>query len=62
MSSEEDSWDYTVLVNAAGQHSLWPEFKPPPPGWTAVGPVGDRAGCLTWVEQHWKDIRPQATH
>lgn len=50
---------FLVLVNAEGQHSLWPEFAAVPPGWTAVhGPDG-RAGCLAYVTAHWTDMRPR---
>ena len=50
---------YRVLVNAEGQHSLWPEFAEVPAGWRAVhGPAG-RAECVAYVERHWTDMRPR---
>ncbi|HYN07834.1 MAG TPA: hypothetical protein VES67_10625 [Vicinamibacterales bacterium] len=27
-------------------------------GWTAVGPQGARAECLSWIEANWTDMRP----
>ena len=50
---------YYVLVNDAGQHSLWPSFAAVPEGWEAVhGPDG-RAACLEYVTGHWTDLRPK---
>jgi MbtH protein len=51
---------YRVLVNAEGQHSLWPEFADVPDGWEAVhGPAG-REECVHYVERHWTDMRPRS--
>jgi len=60
MDRNSDDWDYIVLVNDEEQHSLWPEFKDIPPGWKRVGPLGDKATCLAWIEEHWPDIRPKS--
>jgi MbtH protein len=49
-----------VLVNAEGQYSLWPAFREPPTGWSAVGPSGARQTCLDWIEAHWTDMRPKS--
>jgi uncharacterized protein YbdZ (MbtH family) len=57
---EDDEIDYRVLVNAEGQHSLWPAFREIPAGWTAVGPTGRRQHCLDWIEAHWTDMRPNS--
>jgi len=51
---------YCVLVNDEGQYSLWPDFRDPPQGWTAVGPTGERQLCLDWIEAHWTDMRPRS--
>jgi len=48
--------DFCVLVNSAGQHSLWPAFREPPGGWTLTGPRGVRQVCLQWIEAHWKTL------
>jgi MbtH protein len=55
---ESDEIDYRVLVNAEGQHSLWPAFREIPAGWSAVGPTRPRQECLDWIEAHWQDMRP----
>ena len=49
---------FFCLVNAEGQYSLWPEHIAIPKGWTQVGPVGDKATCLAWVDENWTDMRP----
>jgi MbtH protein len=49
---------FLVLVNQEGQYSLWPAFRAPPEGWSAVGPRGARQACLDWIEAHWTDMRP----
>ncbi|WP_433607228.1 MbtH family NRPS accessory protein [Dactylosporangium sp. CA-139114] len=49
---------WLVVRNAAGRHSIWPAHQPVPPGWEALGPERDRAGCLAWIAEHWIDARP----
>ena len=60
METETEEWDYQVLVNDEEQYSLWPEFKDPPAGWKAVGPIADKASCLEWIEENWTDMRPKS--
>jgi MbtH protein len=60
MSNLFDDQDasFLVLVNSENQHSLWPEAIPVPAGWTVMhGPDG-RQNCLTYVTEHWTDMRP----
>jgi uncharacterized protein YbdZ (MbtH family) len=57
---EEEDGEYLVLVNDEGQYSLWRPFKDIPAGWTAVGPRGPRQECLTYIEEHWTDMRPKS--
>lgn len=56
---ERDDRDYLVLVNAKGQHSLWPTFAGIPAGWTTAGPPRTRAECLDHISTHWTDLCPQ---
>lgn len=57
---EDPDGVYLVLVNAEGQHSLWPEFVTVPEGWTRVfGPAG-RDDCLAHIEREWTDLRPKS--
>ncbi len=60
MDQQTEDWDYKVLVNHEEQYSIWPDFKDIPVGWTAVGPVGDKATCLAWITEHWTDMRPKS--
>ena len=46
---------FSVLVNAKGQHSLWPEVVATPGGWSPVFGPTDRAACLTYVAENWTD-------
>jgi MbtH protein len=49
---------FIVLVNDEGQYSLWPDFIDVPAGWRSVGPKGNRATCLAWIDETWIDMRP----
>lgn len=49
---------YTVVVNAEGQHSLWPVRVGVPEGWTPVTEANDRQSCMDYIESHWTDLRP----
>ncbi|HVJ51665.1 MAG TPA: MbtH family protein [Aliidongia sp.] len=57
---EDENANYLVVVNDQGQYSLWPSFRDAPPGWTIVGPKGERQQCLDWIEAQWTDMRPKA--
>jgi len=57
---DDENGTFLVLVNAEGQHSLWPVFAAVPDGWeTSFGPAG-RAECLANIEASWTDIRPRS--
>ncbi|WP_243773616.1 MbtH family protein [Actinomadura barringtoniae] len=49
---------FLVLVNAEGQHSLWPEFADVPAGWTRTHGPAPRAECLSHITTTWTDLRP----
>ncbi len=49
---------YFCLVNDEGQYSIWPDYIGIPKGWAQVGPVGDKATCLKWIDESWTDMRP----
>lgn len=57
-SIEGDS--FVVLVNAEGQHSIWPSAKAAPAGWTLVAPAATKAQCTAFIEKNWIDMRPQS--
>ncbi|MEV6959832.1 MbtH family protein [Streptomyces sp. NPDC051207] len=49
---------FHVVVNAEGQHALWPVFADVPAGWDVVWGPGARAEALAYVAANWTDIRP----
>lgn len=51
---------FSVLVNDEGQHSLWPDFAPVPPGWTVAFGTADRASCVGFIRENWTDLRPHS--
>ena len=60
LDEADDVTRYAVVVNLEEQYSIWPEDRPLPLGWTAVGKTGTRTECLTYVEQVWTDMRPRS--
>jgi uncharacterized protein YbdZ (MbtH family) len=46
---EEDNTIYQVVVNHEEQYSIWPDYKPIPDGWRAVGKSGKKEECLAYV-------------
>jgi MbtH protein len=57
---EDENGSYLVLVNAEGQHSLWPSFAEVPAGWERAFGEDTRQACLDYVEQNWTDMRPKS--
>ena len=55
---DDESARFLVLVNAEGQHSLWPAFSRVPGGWEIVFGESGRQECLDYIEQTWVDLRP----
>lgn len=55
---DNENGRFKVLVNAEGQHSLWPSFAEVPVGWEVRVEDASRAECLVYVEEHWTDMRP----
>lgn len=49
---------FLIVVNAELQYSIWPDHRPLPDGWQAVGSAQTQAECLDWIEQNWTDMRP----
>jgi MbtH protein len=55
---DDESQVFLVVVNAEGQHSIWPDFKPVPEGWHASGFQGLKKDCLEHIAAVWTDMRP----
>jgi MbtH protein len=58
LSDRTDDAEYTVVVNAEEQYSIWPSGSALPAGWRAAGMTGSRAACLAWIDEVWTDMRP----
>jgi MbtH protein len=60
-SSREDVVDdgviYRVVDNALGQYALWPLDESLPRGWFDCRVAGDKAFCLSYVNEVWTDLR-----
>ncbi|HEX2133791.1 MAG TPA: MbtH family NRPS accessory protein [Actinophytocola sp.] len=57
---ENPEGTYLVLVNAEGQHSLWPSFAEVPAGWTVAQEAATREASLEYVGKNWTDMRPRS--
>ncbi|MEU6575117.1 MbtH family protein [Streptomyces sp. NPDC046805] len=55
---EDEEGRYGVVVNAEGQHSIWPQWLTVPAGWETVLEDATREDCRAYVETHWTDMRP----
>lgn len=51
---------FHVVKNNEEQYSIWPDRKPLPDGWTAIGFSADREACLAHIETIWTDMRPKS--
>ncbi|OBG81990.1 protein mbtH [Mycobacterium sp. NS-7484] len=57
---DDEDGTFYVLVNDEDQHSLWPAFADVPAGWRVVFREASRTECLSYVEEHWADLRPRS--
>jgi MbtH protein len=57
---DEVDGTFVVLVNAEGQHSLWPEQIAVPAGWTVMHAADTRQNCLGYIKENWTDMRPES--
>jgi MbtH protein len=49
---------YRVVVNDAGQYSIWPADQDVPVGWADAGKTGSKDECLAHIDHVWTDMRP----
>src|ERR1035438_297044 len=49
---------YFIVVNAEGQHSIWPAALAVPAGWRQKGPPMRKEACLAAITAEWPDIVP----
>ncbi|WP_035796831.1 MbtH family protein [Kitasatospora mediocidica] len=57
---DDNEANFLVLINHEDQYSLWPAFADVPAGWHPVFGQDSRAACVTYIEQHWTDMRPRS--
>ncbi|MFG2651371.1 MbtH family protein [Streptomyces sp. NPDC048436] len=57
---DDDTVACVVVINDAGQYSIWPAGRETPAGWQGTGFAGSRAECLTHIDEIWTD--PVAFH
>ncbi|ASD69789.1 MbtH family protein [Pseudoalteromonas piscicida] len=51
---------YTVLINAEKQYSVWSAAKAIPQGWSQIDIQGSLEECNAYINEHWKDMRPES--
>ncbi|MDC0611225.1 MbtH family protein [Vibrio sp.] len=54
---DDERYQFFVLVNIKNQHSLWPDFRPIPAGWTVSFGPAPKVECSDYIEKNWLDIR-----
>ena len=52
--------EFVVVINDEEQYSIWPAAKDMPRGWRQIGDSRSREACLTYIEEHWTDMRPRS--
>ena len=56
----QDTTVYEVVVNEAGQYSMWPAGQQIPEGWKSVSKHGTKQECLEYIKEVWTDVKPPA--
>jgi MbtH protein len=54
----DDALTYKVVINHEEQYSIWPADRENPAGWRDAGKTGEKAECLTYIDEVWTDMRP----
>ena len=57
---DDEDGRFLVLRNDEGQYSLWPSFIDVPAGWQVVHKEDSRAASLQYIEDNWRDMRPNS--
>jgi MbtH protein len=58
VDDEDDTREYTVVVNHEEQYSIWLTDQEIPAGWREVGKTGPKPDCLAYINEVWTDMRP----
>jgi MbtH protein len=55
---QEDTRNYTVVMNHEEQYSIWLSHRDLPLGWQSCGKSGSKQECLDYIQSVWTDMRP----
>lgn len=55
---ENEATEFEVVVNQEEQYSIWPADRELPAGWSKAGKQGQKAECLSYINEVWTDMRP----
>ena len=58
--SEEAGTIWKVVINDEEQYALFPQSLPLPAGWVEAGFAGSEDDCVSYVDEHWTDMRPRS--
>jgi MbtH protein len=58
LEDTEDTTIYNVVIDEEERYSIYPDYRPIPPGWKAVGKSGLKSECLAYIKEVWTDMRP----
>ena len=50
---QEESVEYSVVLNDSHQYSIWPVGTNPPSGWHKEGTIGSKHECLNHIKRIW---------
>lgn len=55
---DNEQIQFEVVVNHEEQYSIWPADREIPAGWRKAGKQGNKAECLSYINEVWTDMRP----
>ena len=55
---DDETIEFTVVINHEEQYSIWFADREPPAGWREVGKEGRKDECLAYINEVWTDMRP----
>lgn len=58
VSEQESAIVYKVVVNHEEQYSIWPVDRENALGWRDAGFSGSKDDSLSYIKEHWTDMRP----
>lgn len=56
--NDEDDKQFMVVMNHEEQYSIWPAQRDMALGWRAMGKIGNKSECLSYIKETWVDMRP----